>query len=201
MLILIPNLISIIRIPITYIAMQNIIDGKFKQSLCLIIIASITDILDGYSARLLNCESYIGETLDPLADKISIIFILYALWRINLVPFWFFTIMLAKDALMLIAGIIFVLNNCYIKADMLGKINTMCLFALFIFSNFCLAFSGNKINWSPSLKQILNILIAICFATTIASMVNYSRRLTNIRNIDNNSSNNHFEFTNRRKND
>lgn len=46
-------------------------------------IASISDYFDGYLARKYNAESMIGEILDPIADKILIVFSLIAL-SINL---------------------------------------------------------------------------------------------------------------------
>ena len=41
--------------------------------------AGLTDYLDGYLARKYNAESQLGEILDPIADKILIIFILIGL--------------------------------------------------------------------------------------------------------------------------
>lgn len=39
----------------------------------------MTDYLDGYLARKYNAESQLGEILDPIADKILIVFILLGL--------------------------------------------------------------------------------------------------------------------------
>jgi CDP-diacylglycerol--glycerol-3-phosphate 3-phosphatidyltransferase len=49
----------------------------------LFFIASITDYFDGYLARKYNHVSQIGEILDPIADKILIVFLLFAI-SINL---------------------------------------------------------------------------------------------------------------------
>ena len=45
----------------------------------LFFIASTTDYFDGYLARKYNHVSQIGEILDPIADKILIVFLLFAL--------------------------------------------------------------------------------------------------------------------------
>ena len=45
----------------------------------LFVIAGITDYFDGYIARKYNLVSVIGEILDPIADKILIVFILFAI--------------------------------------------------------------------------------------------------------------------------
>ena len=49
----------------------------------LFFVAGITDYFDGYLARKYNAVSQIGEILDPIADKILILFLLFAL-AINL---------------------------------------------------------------------------------------------------------------------
>ena len=52
-------------------------------ALILFVLAGVTDYLDGYFARKYNAVSQFGEILDPIADKILIIFILFGL-AINL---------------------------------------------------------------------------------------------------------------------
>ena len=49
----------------------------------LFFIASISDYFDGYLARKYNSVSQLGEILDPIADKILIVFLLFAI-SINL---------------------------------------------------------------------------------------------------------------------
>ena len=57
-------------------------DG-YSLALILFIFAGITDFLDGYLARKYNSVSKIGEILDPIADKILIVFVFFGL-AINL---------------------------------------------------------------------------------------------------------------------
>ena len=57
-------------------------DGYFL-ALALFFLAGITDYFDGYFARKYNATSQIGEILDPIADKILILFVLFGL-SINL---------------------------------------------------------------------------------------------------------------------
>ena len=51
----------------------------YWYAVILFFIASITDYFDGYLARKHNLVSQIGEILDPIADKILIVFVLFAL--------------------------------------------------------------------------------------------------------------------------
>ena len=57
-------------------------DGYFL-ALALFFLAGITDYFDGYFARKYNSTSQLGEILDPIADKILILFVLFGL-AINL---------------------------------------------------------------------------------------------------------------------
>jgi len=51
----------------------------FTVSLLLFIFASISDYFDGALARKYNLSSQLGEVLDPIADKILVLFMLFAL--------------------------------------------------------------------------------------------------------------------------
>ena len=53
----------------------------------LFFIASITDYFDGYLARKYNHVSQIGEILDPIADKVLIVFLLFAI-SVNLTSYY-----------------------------------------------------------------------------------------------------------------
>jgi len=57
-------------------------DG-YLLALVLFFLAGVTDYFDGYLARKYNAISQLGEILDPIADKILILFVLFGL-AINL---------------------------------------------------------------------------------------------------------------------
>ena len=57
-------------------------DG-YLLAIVLFFLAGITDFFDGFLARKYNAVSQIGEILDPIADKILILFVLFGL-AINL---------------------------------------------------------------------------------------------------------------------
>ena len=59
----------------------------YWYSFALFFIASITDYFDGYLARKYNLVSQLGEILDPIADKILIVFLLFAI-AVNLTSYF-----------------------------------------------------------------------------------------------------------------
>ncbi|MFN6986636.1 MAG: CDP-alcohol phosphatidyltransferase family protein, partial [Rhizobium oryzihabitans] len=76
----IPNLLTYARIlAVPVIVLCFYVEGKLESSdfarwtaLWLFIIASLTDFLDGYLARIWNQTSNIGRMLDPIADKLLV---------------------------------------------------------------------------------------------------------------------------------
>lgn len=61
-------------------------EGHFF-ALILFFVAGGTDFFDGYLARKYNLSSQLGEILDPIADKILIVFVLFGL-SVNLTSFF-----------------------------------------------------------------------------------------------------------------
>jgi len=62
------------------------LESNYSAALFLFFVASFSDFLDGYLARKTDSVSVLGEILDPIADKILIVFVLIGL-SINLGSF------------------------------------------------------------------------------------------------------------------
>ena len=99
------NILTISRIFLGFLIFLSLIgnDG-YLTALCLFIIAGISDYFDGYFARKYNATSQIGEILDPIADKILITFVLFAL-AVNL-----------SSYLIAIAGSIIISREIWVSA-------------------------------------------------------------------------------------
>jgi len=81
------NFLTIIRIFLALVISLLIILGDgYILALILFFFAGLSDYFDGYFARKYNATSDIGEILDPIADKILVVFILITL-SVNLSSF------------------------------------------------------------------------------------------------------------------
>ena len=73
------NFITVARILLAPIIFLFLIFSNYLVCIILFFLAGLTDYFDGYLARKYNAESQIGEILDPIADKILIVFLLIGL--------------------------------------------------------------------------------------------------------------------------
>ena len=124
--IFIPNLLSIIRIGLVYPILNNIYLSNFELSIIFFIIAAITDALDGFLARKMNWQTYLGTLLDPVADKLLLSGTIFILWLNQLIPFYIFVIFISRDiAILLGAAIQMTLNESDTPLpNLLGKLTT-----------------------------------------------------------------------------
>jgi len=124
--IFIPNLLSIIRIGLVYPILNNIYLSNFQISIVFFIIAAITDALDGFLARKMHWQTYLGTLLDPIADKLLLSGTIFILWLNQLIPFYIFIIFISRDVAILFgAAIQMTLNESDTPLpNLLGKITT-----------------------------------------------------------------------------
>ena len=74
------NLLTFSRIILAAIIFLLLMSSDgYLLALVLFYVAGFTDWLDGYLARKYNAVSQLGEILDPIADKILIVFVFFGL--------------------------------------------------------------------------------------------------------------------------
>jgi CDP-diacylglycerol--glycerol-3-phosphate 3-phosphatidyltransferase len=69
----VPNTLTLSRLALAVVVFALISTGFYLAALVVFVVASATDALDGYFARLLDQCTPIGRQLDPLVDKVIVL--------------------------------------------------------------------------------------------------------------------------------
>ena len=92
------------------------------------IFAAITDVLDGYLARKLNQVTEFGKIIDPLADKILVVYVVLNLFLLGKIPNYYFYMIAARDILILAGGIIVSKKlGKVLPSDYIGKATVLAI--------------------------------------------------------------------------
>lgn len=124
--IFIPNLLSIFRICLVYPILNNIFLGDFITSLIYFLVASITDALDGFLARKMSWQTYLGTILDPVADKLLLSGTIFILWLNSYIPLYIFIIFIGRDIAILLGAAVHMtlIETKTPLPNILGKLTT-----------------------------------------------------------------------------
>lgn len=133
------NFISFLRIllaiPIFYYV-SNIteITGARYILLFLYFLAYLSDIADGFFARKFNQISELGKIIDPLADKILVILVVAYLYYYEIIPGFYFWIIILRDVIIFMGGI-FVSKKIgkVLPSNYLGKATVLSIGLFIIF--------------------------------------------------------------------
>ncbi len=129
-----PNLLSIIRLMlIPVIVYLYCFEKQYFAAVAIIVISGLTDIIDGIIARSFNMVSDFGKILDPIADKLTQITVIFCIaTRVSQV--WLLVGMfIAKEAVMAVMGMAAIKKlDSVNSARWYGKANTVILYAAMI---------------------------------------------------------------------
>jgi cardiolipin synthase (CMP-forming) len=97
-----PNLLSIFRLVITVFFILAVNKAQFRIALYLFIIQGVSDLLDGFLARVMSKKTALGAFLDPVADKTMLVSAYTVLCMRDVVPIWITSIVLIRDLVLCI---------------------------------------------------------------------------------------------------
>jgi cardiolipin synthase (CMP-forming) len=125
----IPNVLTMLRLALVPVFLAFIVVGDYVSALIVLIVASLTDALDGFLARRLGQVTRLGQLLDPAADRLYIFAALVGLAANELVPWWIVIVIVARDVFLLVLGVVLA-NHGYgpLPVHQLGKVATFALF-------------------------------------------------------------------------
>jgi cardiolipin synthase len=83
------------------------IRGLPRPALALFLGAALTDLADGFVARLFRQKSELGALLDPLADKLMLLVSYIVAVTSGAVPMWLAVLVIGRDAVLLLGAALF----------------------------------------------------------------------------------------------
>ena len=118
----------------------------------LLILAGLSDWLDGKIARALNQTSRLGQVLDPAADRLYIAATVVALGVRAIIPWWLVVVLALRELTVGVALAVLRRRAGFgtLQVSFVGKAATLCL--LYAFP---LLFLGDHPGWGGTLARVL----------------------------------------------
>jgi cardiolipin synthase (CMP-forming) len=164
--------LTLLRIGLIPFLVHAIIYQQWLVAAVLFFVAALTDVFDGYLARLWGQETDLGACLDPVADKLLIIscyatLVFYPISDLPL-PLWFLMVVLVKELILLIGAFYFAIVKgvVRIRPTYLGKLTMVVQSALVIWLLLCSIF-----DWMPI--RTFHIFLGVAIFLVLASLAQY----------------------------
>jgi cardiolipin synthase len=183
-----PNILTLARFVLAPIFAVMVLGNHPFGALGVIVLAAATDVLDGFTARLLGLRTGLGTLLDPLADKVLgatayVLLTLKGLGAANVIPLWLTATVLGRDLVILAGGLAINLARGRQKFNptVYGKISTVLQVATVFWVLLANCVQASTWRLRPVLvaatsTQVLSWFYAATIAFTVISGVHYVAR-------------------------
>ncbi|MBR5231181.1 MAG: CDP-alcohol phosphatidyltransferase family protein [Clostridia bacterium] len=139
----VPNLLTIVRmalIPVFWVLMM--VYNLNEWALAVFVIASATDVVDGFIARRFNQITDFGKLFDPLADKLMVLSVLLTLWLRGIISGLAVSLMTFKELFMIFSSAYLYKRNVVVHSLFVGKFAQCAVCAALFLSFFSGSFEG-----------------------------------------------------------
>jgi cardiolipin synthase len=121
-----PNQLTLMRLIIIPFIIINIVDNNHRSALVLLVIAGLSDGLDGLLARTLHQQTRLGQYLDPIADKLLLSTLFLVLSILHDIPWKYTVLVFSRDlCIIAIAAVLHATTSIRdFRPSIFGKINT-----------------------------------------------------------------------------
>lgn len=163
-----PNAICIVRIALVAPVVATLLGERYDLALLLVVIAGLSDGLDGFLAKTFDWRTRLGGLLDPIADKLLVTSVFLTLAYLGLVPVALTAIVVGRDAVIVLGAVVYQLAIGDVKGEptAISKLNTACQLAFLVF-----VLTEAAFGW-PARISLLILGSAVVF-TSINSGLNY----------------------------
>ncbi len=167
----IPNLLTLVRLLlIPVIIYFYVVKEDYVMTLILLALSGISDVADGMIARHFGQVSDLGKIIDPIADKLTQIALLFCLiWRFPLM--WIpLVLLVAKEIFNGICGLAVIKKTGKVYgADWHGKAATVMIYSTMALHILWDVIAGERIP-----KTVSDILIALSIFLMTLSLILYA---------------------------
>lgn len=146
----------------------SLLQGRYPLALALIVVAGLSDALDGYLARTYDWRTRLGGLLDPAADKLLVMSTFITLTWLGLVPVWFTAIVIGRD-IVIVGGTLahqLWIGPVHGEPTDVSKLNTVLQIAFLL-----LTITNAWLGWPPII--VLKSLGAAILITIVISGFQY----------------------------
>src|SRR6266705_700517 len=98
------NQLTLIRLIIIPFIIINIVDSNYRWALILLVLAGLSDGLDGLLARTLHQQTRLGQYLDPIADKLLLSTLFLVLSILHRIPWKYTVLVFGRDIAILVTS-------------------------------------------------------------------------------------------------
>lgn len=122
-----PNQLTLLRLTIIPFLVLAILDRHYHRAFVLIVIAGVSDGLDGTLARVFRQRTALGSYLDPIADKLMLSTLFLVLMHVELVPRRVTVLVFSRDfGIIVMATLLYVTTGTRdFRPSLIGKANTL----------------------------------------------------------------------------
>jgi CDP-diacylglycerol--glycerol-3-phosphate 3-phosphatidyltransferase len=124
----VPNLLTVFRILLVPVLVAVLLSQSwFGDALAagVFVLASLTDVLDGWVARRSKTETNFGRLMDPLADKLLVTAALVSLVSLDRLEAWVAMVIIARELAVTGLRQIAIEQGHVIPASQWGKLKTL----------------------------------------------------------------------------
>ena len=132
----VPNALTLVRILLLPVVVWRFVLGDTTGALIVYMTAMLTDALDGIIARKTNQITALGKLLDPLADKLMVLSVLFTLLIRGIIPWEPVALLGGKELLMLIGGACLYNRKIVVHSLFVGKFAQVAVSMALILSFF-----------------------------------------------------------------
>jgi cardiolipin synthase len=164
----IPNAICILRILLIAPLVLALLAGDFDLALALVVIAGLSDGIDGFLAKTFGWQSQLGSLLDPAADKLLVVSTILSLTYLGLMPAGLAAIVILRDVVIVSGALVYRWLAGHLSGEptLISKLNTLSQL-LFVVATIMQA------AWQTPPTDWLVVLGAFVVFTSITSGLNY----------------------------